>query len=183
MSASGPEVSPSGAVAPTRRPATDAERRALASSLRLRILRLTVDEPLTNREIAERLGRNPATTLHHVRTLVDTGFLVAEPVRRGARGSREIPYRATLLSWRLSIGDDSGPQSRVMLETFLTEAEAAGLDRLRASRLGLRLRPEEREEFEDRLQVLLDEYAARPPSQGGEAWSVFLALHPDVSRG
>ena len=181
-SASGLEASAAEAAALTRRPATDAERRALASSLRLRILRLTVDEPLSNREIAERLGRNPATTLHHVRTLVDTGFLVADPVRRGARGSREIPYRATRLSWRLSLGDESGPQSRVMLETFLAEAEAAGLERLRASRLGLRLRPEELEEFEDRLQVLLDEYAARPPSRGGEAWSVFLALHPDVGR-
>lgn len=69
-----------------------------------------------------------------------------------------------------------------MLETFVAEAEAAGLERLRASRLGLRLRPEELEEFEDRLQVLLDEYAARPPSRGGEAWSVFLAMHPDIGR-
>ena len=45
----------------------------------------------TNREIAERLDRNPATVLHHVRTLVDRGFLAAaarpagDP--RGARGA------------------------------------------------------------------------------------------------
>ena len=58
--------------APQRRPATDAEARALASGLRLRILRLTLDEALTNKEIAERVGRNPASVLHHVRTLVDT---------------------------------------------------------------------------------------------------------------
>jgi DNA-binding transcriptional ArsR family regulator len=165
-----------------RRPATDAERRALASGLRLRILRLTLDEALTNREIAERLGRNPATTLHHVRTLVDTGFLVAEPVRRGARGSREIPYRATRLSWALDFGDDPGGQSTVMLETFLEEVRAAGVDRLRTARLGLRLRPEEFEEFEERLQELLDEYAARPPAEGGQPWSVFVGLHPDPGR-
>ena len=42
--------------------------------------------PLTNREIAERLDRNPATVLHHVRTLVDRGFLAREPTRRGTRG-------------------------------------------------------------------------------------------------
>ena len=72
-----------------KRRATDAEYRALASAVRLRILRLCRAEALTNKELAERLGRNPATVLHHVRTLVDTGFLAAEPVRRGTRGSRE----------------------------------------------------------------------------------------------
>ena len=88
-----------------RRRATEAEAAALASGIRLRIIRLTFAEALTNRELAERLGRDPATTLHHVRTLVDTGFLVAEAARRGARGSREIPYRATKLSWALDFGD------------------------------------------------------------------------------
>jgi DNA-binding transcriptional ArsR family regulator len=165
-----------------RRAPTDAERRALASGLRLRILRLTLDEALTNREIAERLGRNPATTLHHVRTLVDTGFLVAEPVRRGTRGSREIPYRATRLSWGLDFGDDAGGQSVVMLDTFLEEVRAAGVEHLRSARLGLRLRPEEFEEFEQRLQDLLDEYAARPPAGDGQPWSVFVGLHPDPGR-
>src|SRR5438270_12273065 len=113
-----------------RRTATDAERKALASGLRLRILQLCLDEPRTNREIAERLGRNPATTLHHVRTLVDTGFLAAEPVRRGARGSREIPYRATGLSWALDFGGEAAGPSAVMLDTFLEEARAVGLERL-----------------------------------------------------
>jgi DNA-binding transcriptional ArsR family regulator len=165
-----------------RRVPTDAERRALASGLRLRIIRLAMDEALTNREIAQRLGRNPATTLHHVRTLLDTGFLVAEPVRRGARGSRERPYRATRLSWALDFGDDGGEQSGIMLETFLQEVRTAGVERLRAARLGLRLRPEEFEEFEQRLQDLLDEYAARPPAEGGRPWSVFVGLHPDPGR-
>jgi DNA-binding transcriptional ArsR family regulator len=165
-----------------RRAPTDAERRALASGMRLRILRLTLDDALTNREIAERLGRNPATTLHHVRTLVDTGFLLAEPVRRGTRGSREIPYRATRLSWALDFGDDSGGQSAVMLDTFLEEVRTAGIEHLRSARLGLRLRPEEFEEFEQRLQDLLDEYAARPPAADGQPWSVFVGLHPDPGR-
>ena len=74
--------------APQHRDATDAEARALASGLRLRILRMCLDEPLTNREIAAGLGRNPATVLHHVRTLVDTGILEPQEVRRGRRGAR-----------------------------------------------------------------------------------------------
>ena len=62
-----------------RRPATEAEAKALASPLRLRILRLCLDQALTNKQLAGRLGRDPGTVLHHVRTLVATGFL-AEPV-------------------------------------------------------------------------------------------------------
>jgi len=165
-----------------RRPATDAQRKALASGLRLRILRLCLDEPRTNREIAERLGRHPATTLHHVRTLVDTGFLVAEPVRRGTRGSREIPYRATRLSWALDVDDDAAPEVGAMLEAFLAEVRDVDLQQVRIARLGLRLRLDELEEFHGRLQEVLDEYAARQPSPDGEPLSVFLAIHPDAGR-
>ena len=44
-----------------RRTADEAEAKAIASSLRLRILRITLHEPRTNQEIAEALGRNPAS--------------------------------------------------------------------------------------------------------------------------
>jgi len=52
----------------------------------MRILRLCLDDALTNKEIAQRLQRDPASVLHHVRTLVDTGFLEALPARRGRAG-------------------------------------------------------------------------------------------------
>src|SRR3954454_7131215 len=90
-----------------RRPATEAEARALASAVRLRILRMCLDSAQTNKEIAGRLGVHPATTLHHVRTLVATGFLAAQAERRGARNAREVPYLATRKSWVLDV-DDTG---------------------------------------------------------------------------
>lgn len=164
--------------APERRVATDAEARALASGLRLQILRLTLDEPLTNKEIAERVGRNPASVLHHVRTLVDTGFLRAEPVRRGARGSREVPYRATGKSWLL----DAPDLSRAALAAFLAEAEQVPEDALETGRLGLRLTDEGQRELKARLYALLEEFRARPAEEGAEPWSVFVALHPDAGR-
>ena len=82
----------------------DADARALASVVRWRILRLCLDEPLTNREIAARLRRDPGTTYHHVRTLAERGFLEAQPERRGARGAREVPYVATRKTWRTDAG-------------------------------------------------------------------------------
>jgi len=66
---------------PLERDATPEEMRALGHPLRWRILRLTLDTPLTNKQIAERLGRDPGTVLHHVRELVRTGFLAADDVR------------------------------------------------------------------------------------------------------
>lgn len=162
-----------------RRQATDAEARALASALRMRILRVCLHEPHTNKEIAEILGRDPATTLHHVRRLVDTGFLVAQPVRRGTRGSREIPYRATGKSWRLQ----TPAKDRVLVDAFLEEVGLVPVESLETARLGLRMSDELRTEFLDRLGELLEEYRARSDAaHTGKAWSVFFAMHPDPNQ-
>jgi len=162
-----------------KRKATDAEARAIASAVRLRILRMCFSEALTNKELAERLGRNPASVLHHVRTLVDTGFLVAEPVRRGTRGSREVPYRATGKSWLMDV-DDRPPQDRdPILAAFLEEVGEVGERHLQSSRLGLRLSPANLEEFRQRLHGLLDEYARRPSDPDAEHWSLYLGMHPE----
>jgi predicted ArsR family transcriptional regulator len=162
-----------------RRRATDAEARALASALRLRILRLCVSEALTNKEIAERLGRSPGTVLHHVRTLVDTGFLTADPVRRGTRGSREVPYRATGKSWLMDV-DDRRQAHDPALAAFLEEVAEVGEQRLESSRLGLRLSPADLAEFRDRLDGLLDEYARRPVDPHAQRWSLYLGMHPEA---
>lgn len=159
------------------RAATDAESRALASGLRLRILRLTLDESLTNKEISDALGRHPATVLHHVRTLVDTGFLRAESVRRGARGAREIPYRATGKSWYTS----TPASTSSMLEAFLGEIESVPEAERDMTRLGLRLTEADMQEFRDRLYSLMQEFHDRPRDPAADRWSVFVAVHPDTS--
>src|SRR5213083_669880 len=87
-----------------KRQATPDEAKALSNPLRLRILRLCLDEALTNKQLADRLEKDPATVLHHVRTLVNTGFLAVEGVRTGAKGALEKPYRSTGKSWRLDVG-------------------------------------------------------------------------------
>lgn len=151
---------------------------AISSPLRLRILRLCLDAALSNKQIAERLGKDPASVLYHVRRLVDAGFLAAGEPRRGTRGSREVPYRATGKSWTIDVGDKkAGPDDNVLLETFLEDVRRIGAGRVEASRLGLRLTPGEYEEFKERLQALLDEYAGR--TSGGDPWSLFVGLHPD----
>lgn len=165
------------------RAATEAEARALASAVRLRILRLCLDRALTNKEIAERLDANPATTLHHVRTLVATGFLAAEETRRGNRGAREVPYRATGKSWTLDVRESGVPGGgRAILDAFLAEIRLVDPDQADLTRLGLRLTKAEQHEFANRMRDLFEEFRVRTADSAGKPYSVFLSVHPDVGR-
>ncbi|MEU4802465.1 winged helix-turn-helix domain-containing protein [Actinosynnema sp. NPDC023587] len=157
-----------------RRPATEAEAAALASAVRLRIIRLTHDRALTNKEIAHRLDRDPATTLHHVRKLVATGFLEAQPARTGNRGAREIPYLSTGLSWRLS-GGFGATKGQAVLEAYLAEVAEVDPARLNQTRLVVRVDPAE---LNRRLRSLFDELAAEPDDPSGERVALYLAIYP-----
>lgn len=161
-----------------RRYATDLEAKALASSLRLRILRICLGQGRTNKEIAQILDRDPASILHHTRTLVRTGFLQAQEQRRGNRGAREIPYLATKKSWQLS----TPALDPSMLDTFLEEIALVPASEVDAARLGLRLSAGDLAEFRARFRELLDDFATRPDDPSEPAWSVFFAIHPDPNR-
>lgn len=156
-------------------PDAQAIARALSSPLRLRVLRLCAHTARTNKELAMLLGVNPGTMLHHVRTLVQTGFLVAEPERHGAQGAREVPYRATGRSWNARIPN----ASPVLVETFLQQIDGLDPEELQISWLGLKLNAVSKAEFERRLYALINSFKERGPDADGETYSVFTAFHPD----
>ena len=164
-----------------RRAATPEEAKALAHPLRLRILRLCIDQALTNKQLAERLGRDPGTVLHHVRTLVATGFLVPDEVRQGAKGALEKPYRATGRSWNLSLEESpvpAGLDAQAMLEAFQAELAEAGPDAARGfNRLALTLSESSRAELESRVLAILDEFLTRGPDPDGEPYGLLFAVH------
>lgn len=164
--------------------ASDAEARALSSAVRLRILRVCLDQARTNKEIADRLGLNPASVLHHVRTLLATGFLVAEAERRGARGAREVPYRATGKSWRIRRREPQPTGQDAMLAAFLADYEQAGSVHgdMPMTRLALRLTDDELQDLAVRLKGIFDEYADRTATPGAHPYSLFLVIHPDPTR-
>jgi DNA-binding transcriptional ArsR family regulator len=164
--------------------ASEAEAKALASAVRLRIMRLCLDQALTNKEIALRLGANPATVLHHVRKLVDTGFLAPQEERVGARGAREIPYLATRKSWALRSAEEHRSElSTAKIEAFLTEvAQLGDPAKVNIGRLGVRLDEEQYEEVTRRIKALLDDLAEMQPGPDAKPYSLFAAIHPDASR-
>src|SRR6186997_1627598 len=74
--------------------------KALGHPLRLRILEMLggqADEPLTNRELADRLGVDPGHLHFHVKMLVRAGLIERA---EGGQG-REKPYRSVATTVRV----------------------------------------------------------------------------------
>ncbi len=167
--------------------ATPADLKALAHPLRMRILRLCLHDALTNKEIADRLDLDPATSLYHVRQLAQNGFLEGQPPRTGKRGALEKPYRATGKSWSLSFPRADDHLSAVLagLDAARDEIVAAGPGSvITNTRAGLRLSPDDIAELTERLQALVQEFAQRPNDPDGSTVGLLTMLHYlDASNG
>ncbi len=160
--------------------ATPADLKALAHPMRMRILRLCLHDPITNKEIADRLDLDPATSLYHVRQLTQNGFLQAEPTRTGKRGALEKPYRATGKSWSLSFPRPDDYLSALLagLDAARDEIVAAGPGSvITNTRAGLRLSPADITELTERLQALVQEFAQRPSDPDGSTVGLLTMLH------
>jgi Helix-turn-helix domain len=152
-----------------RRRATILQAKAASHPLRLRILRLCGQQPLTNKQLADRLHCQPGTTLYHVRLLVEAGLLEPAAIRTGASGALEKPYRSTGQSWWLSAyGDAEGGEpyddrsddsSLASIQAFQAELREAGPGSVRTyARFMLHLSEEDTRELDRRLLAVLDEY-------------------------
>ncbi len=174
---------PEADVAPPGRPATLQEARALAHPLRLRILRLCLDEPLTNKQLAAALGEQPASVLHHVRTLVATGFLTEEPWRRGPRGSTEKPYRATGKSAHLDQAMSGETALKAVFEAVAAEIDEAGPNAvLEGVRMPMRLSPKQLDQLLGQIRALIASYPGPEAYMGshdaeGDPYALLVVLH------
>jgi len=164
-----------------RRPATVKEVRALGHPLRLRILRLCGQRELTNKQLADRLGKDPGTVLYHVRQLVSAGFLEPAPVRTGDSGALEKPYRSTGRSWWLDGGLEVGGTDLALapLEAFGAELREAGPDAVAAfERFTLHLSHDDLAELDRRILAVLDEFVETDAERSGQpAHGGIFVLH------
>jgi DNA-binding transcriptional ArsR family regulator len=145
----------------TRTPATVREVKALGHPLRLRILRLAGRREMTNKQLADRLGKDPGTVLYHVRQLVDAGLLEPAEVRTGQSGALEKPYRSTGRSWWIDgpLETSDVEISLAPLEAFEAELREAGPDSVQTfERFTLHLSHEDLVELDHRILAVLDEY-------------------------
>ncbi len=168
-------------MATDRTPATAAQAKALASPVRLRILRLCLHDELTNQELADRLDCDPSTLLYHARILLDAGFLERAEPRRAPTGALEKPLRATGLSWTLDLGTQNVDATLAMLDAFRAELAEAGPESIESlSRFTYHLNDAARTEMMARIQEVLDEYVATDDERrnaGHPQFGGLFALH------
>lgn len=164
-----------------QRRATPAEVRALSHPLRLRILALCHAETLSNQELARRLHEQPATVLHHVRTLLRNGFLEACPEIPGPRGSTVRPYRATDKSFTIDVG---GPTETQGAKRAALDAAYAEMGALPGEALGplvlfaMRATRERLEKLVEQLTQDMDELDRETEHSDEPVWNLLVATYP-----
>lgn len=175
------------------------QREALASPLRLEIFgHFTEAEPLSVRELAERMGRAASSLYYHVDRLADVGLLrEAGERRRGTRAERV--YEAAHSTLRLEPDGSAATRDALLrtmgaafrmaerdLEAALRRrrfpGEGSGATPTFATRLHFRATPTELDEIRGHLRAALEVVeglAGRPGGpESGAHYSLTLALLP-----
>lgn len=165
---------------------------ALLKPQRVEVLR-QLAEPRTCSEVAERLGQTPQRVYYHVKRLVEAGLvdLVSE---RKVRGIHEGIYRAAARSYwlsprlvgRIGIGRARDELSLGYLLDLMEEVQAdiAALDRTAPElpSIGLsgeiRVRPENRQQFLNDLQSMVQDLFTRYGGAEGDAFKLAVACYP-----
>jgi DNA-binding transcriptional ArsR family regulator len=167
---------------------------ALLKPQRVEVLR-QLAEPRTCSEVAERLGQTPQRVYYHVKRLVDAGLvdLVSE---RKVRGIHEGIYQAGARSYWLSprlVGRIGLRKARDELSLgYLldlmeeVQADIAALDRAAPElpSIGLsgeiHVRPEDRQEFLNELQSMLQGLFTRYGGAEGDGFKLAVACYPQA---
>jgi DNA-binding transcriptional ArsR family regulator len=165
---------------------------ALLKPQRVEVLR-QLAEPRTCTEVAARLGQTPQRVYYHVKRLVEAGLAVQVSERK-VRGISEGIYQAGARSYWLSplLVGRLGParaQDELGLGYLLdlveeVQADIAALDRTAPElpSVGLsgeiRVRPEQRQEFLQELQNVMQDLFTRYGGAEGDAFKLALACYP-----
>ncbi|GAA2213259.1 hypothetical protein GCM10009850_087210 [Nonomuraea monospora] len=168
---------------------------ALLKPQRIEVLR-QLAEPRTCSEIADRLGQTPQRVYYHVKRLVEAG-LVDQVSERKVRGIHEGIYQAGARAYwlsprlvgRLGLRKTRDHLSLGYLLDLMEEVQAdiAALDKAAPElpSIGLsgeiRVRPENRQEFLNDLQNLLQDLFTRYGGAEGDAFKLALACYPQTA--
>jgi DNA-binding transcriptional ArsR family regulator len=173
--------------------------RALAHPLRLELLELLAEGPLTATEAGERVGESPANTSFHLRQLAKYGFVEEVEIQ-----GRRRPWKLKQLGMRFSdVHEDEATAvaARQLHRTFrdrylarleqgMEEREALP-DEWRAvtgsSQFLLYVTPDELRELDEEITHLLrtrfgerrDGTAPRPPDAKRVEWLAFSYIRPE----
>ena len=165
--------------------ATVAQVKAVSSATRVRIMRLCHGREWTNKQLADRLGLDPSTVLHHLRILERAGLIEPVAARQGPSGAFEKPYKSTGLSWQLILDDalidEDGSGEPAPLSAFRQEFLEAGVDSaVELTRFVVHLSDDDLSEFVQQFTALIERYVSgNGPRQdaGATGYGAFFAVH------
>lgn len=158
--------------------------KAMSDSTRTRIIAIIQQQPLTAKQIADRLNIPPGTIGHHLQVLEAAG-LAKVVARRQVRGTVAKYYTRTARIFLFYPPLEAAAQSFLTLD-FVREAHNELLD-LQAQPGGTqlpngggfphaRLSPARAEAYTQRLYALMDEFIQEPTDPDGTVVSLCVAL-------
>ncbi len=167
--------------------------KALGDPTRERILHIIKHEPLTAKQLGERLNMPPGTVGHHLQVLEAAG-LAQVVARRLVRGIVAKYYTRTARLLLFDFPPEISPRLEGSLKFLadardeLTETLMAGEEQAQSSAPGVddepyctlgfphaRLSEERAREFGRRLGALLDEFATTDPDPDGQVYALSVA--------
>jgi hypothetical protein len=175
--------------------------KVVTDPFRMRVLETMMEGPITVKQVAERLA-TPATKLYyHVNLLEKHGLIVVvdtqvvsgiiEKHYQAAAGSFQIDR--SLLAFEASIGEGGHGVIEMMLDPVREEIrsglrsgliksspDASVYERLSMSRTRVMLTPEQAEDFNARINAILDDLRAMNNDDltGKQAYALLIAFYP-----
>lgn len=162
---------------------TEQQFKAISDMMRSRILGVIQYQPLTAKQIAQRLQATPGAIGHHLRVLEEAG-LVKVVARRLVRGIVACYYTRAARIYDYEFPQDVTGSHSVDLD-FISHARAEMMDSLvsygdyepRANSFPhARLSAEKAQEYLQRFNALLDELIEEKPDPDGEIYGVFFSI-------
>lgn len=162
---------------------TEQQFKALSDMVRSRILGVIQYQPLTAKQIAQRLHATPGAIGHHLHVLEEAG-LVKVVARRLTRGivtsyytcaARVFDYGPSLeIRGFFSLNLDLVSRAQAKLTESLIGYEESNqrCDAFPHARLSL----EKVKEYQRRFKALIDEFVGEEPDPRGEVYGVFVSI-------
>ena len=163
---------------------TEQQFKAISDMARSRILGVIQYQPLTAKQIAQRLQATPGAIGHHLRVLEEAGLIkiVARRLTRGivasyyTRAARMFDYNLPPeVRGVLPINFDIFSRVQAELMDSMVSYEEKDLERSDAFP-HVRLSSEKAMEYQQRFIALIDELVDEKPDPNGEIYGVFFSI-------
>ncbi|HON42436.1 MAG TPA: winged helix-turn-helix domain-containing protein [Bacillota bacterium] len=167
------------------------ELRALLDRKRVVILRMLAEEPLTVKQLADKMGLVPASVHYHVKVLERSG-LVDLVGSKEKSGILEKYYRSIAREFQVDPSLGSAPEAPGLALDALIRDMRSSISHLQqigdtdplinVQLVNVNLSRDAAARFADRIHELAEEFKAAEEPGAQEAYTLALAVYPSASR-